>query len=154
MKTKLVRVKRKLRSTECIVFSLRKSKPFGYNSGSVLGIVRIKLRSHQLKSIKLKKVTAFKTKCADVKIAVTLQKISETRRKFDLCPLLATNFEMIVSLFAAFPHYPRDDPSLSGLAFEAPAPLSPPRVASVRCARDLLARTSGRCHCQEERRAD
>ena len=35
LKTKLVRVKRKLRSTECIVFSLRKSKPFGYNSGSV-----------------------------------------------------------------------------------------------------------------------
>ena len=38
LKTKLVRVKRKLRSTECIVFSLRKSKPFGYNSGNVFGM--------------------------------------------------------------------------------------------------------------------
>ena len=38
LKAKLVRVKSKLRSTECVVFSLRKSKPFGYNSGSVYSI--------------------------------------------------------------------------------------------------------------------
>ena len=36
LKAKLFRVKSKLRSTERVVFSLRKSKPSGYNSGSVL----------------------------------------------------------------------------------------------------------------------